>query len=144
MTQVELTSIIYQGKPTNIILSTGKDGFFKVWHAENRLCLSVISTSATEATSFAFSPTRSLIFVGTNKENMTILKLHQNEKDVCSAVGVIKRKNFTRCQQVNLENNQLIVLTDKKMEIYELLSEQKAKIRQKRVQSRKKHKEEEI
>ena len=47
ITQVELASIIYQGKPTTVILSTGKDGFFKLWHAETRLCLGVISTAAT-------------------------------------------------------------------------------------------------
>lgn len=76
ITQVELTSIMYQGKPTTVIFSTGKDGFFKLWHAETRLCLGVISTAATEATAFAYSSARSLIFVGTNKEDLTIVKLN--------------------------------------------------------------------
>ena len=57
------------------MLSTGKDGFFKVWDAETRLCLSVIATGATEATAFAYCPTRSLVFVGTNKEEISIIKL---------------------------------------------------------------------
>jgi hypothetical protein len=33
ITQVEYLSILYRGKPTNVILSVGKDGFFKVWQA---------------------------------------------------------------------------------------------------------------
>ena len=63
-------------------------------------------------------------------------------------MGVIKRKNFTRCQQLVLENNQLMALSilifylgDKKLEIYDILSDQKVKLRQKRMQSRKKQKE---
>ena len=47
ITQVELATLIFQGKPTNVVLSTGKDGFFKIWDAETRLCLSVIATGAT-------------------------------------------------------------------------------------------------
>jgi len=47
ITQVELATVIFQGKPTNVVLSTGKDGFFKIWDAETRLCLSVIATGAT-------------------------------------------------------------------------------------------------
>ena len=74
--------------------------------------MSVISTSATEATSFAYLPTKSLVYVGTNKEDLSILKF--NEKNVCEVVGVIKRKNFTRCQQILLENNQLMVLSTSK------------------------------
>jgi hypothetical protein len=85
-----------------VILSTAKDGFFKLWHAETRLCLSVISTAATEATAFAYSQARGLIFVGTNKEELTIIKLNENEKELCNAVGVVKRKNYTRCQQIIL------------------------------------------
>lgn len=102
---------MYRGKPINVILSSGKDGFFKVWHAHTRLCLAVISTSATEATSFAYSSARSLVYVGTNKEDLCILKLSEDEKEVCSCVAVIKRKNYTRCQQIILENNNLMVLS---------------------------------
>ena len=69
---------MYQGKPTTVILSTGKDGFFKLWHADTRLCLSVVSTSATEATAFAYCHSRSLIFIGTNKEDLTLVKVNQN------------------------------------------------------------------
>jgi hypothetical protein len=47
VTQVELAILIFQGKPTNVVLSTGKDGFLKIWDAETRLCLSVIATGAT-------------------------------------------------------------------------------------------------
>ena len=69
---------MYQGKPATVIFSTGKDGFFKIWNVDNRLCLGVIATSGTEATSFAYSSIRSMIFVGTNKEDLTLIKLNEN------------------------------------------------------------------
>lgn len=112
ITQVELTTLIFRGKPTNVVLSTGKDGFFKIWDAETRLCLSVIATGATEATAFAYCHERSLVFVGTNKEEISILKLGEGEdKDICKIVGSVKRKNYTRCQQICIENNQLYLLS---------------------------------
>ena len=40
-------SILHQGKPLSLILSTAKDGFLKIWNATNRLCLGVISTQTT-------------------------------------------------------------------------------------------------
>jgi len=67
ITQVELTTLIFKGKPVNVVFSTAKDGFFKVWDADTRLCLAVIATGATEATAFAYCGERGLVFVGTNK-----------------------------------------------------------------------------
>jgi WD40 repeat protein len=55
ITKVELTSVLYRGKPTSIIISIGKDGFLKLWDAENNLCLSVVSTQTTEALSFSYN-----------------------------------------------------------------------------------------
>lgn len=55
ITQVEYLNIIYKGKPTNVIVSIAKDGFLKVWDAETRLCISVISTQTTEAVSMAYN-----------------------------------------------------------------------------------------
>jgi hypothetical protein len=112
ITQVELTTLIFKGKLINIVLSTAKDGFFKIWNADTRLCLSVIATGATEATAFAYCPERSLVFVGTNKEEISILKLGEGEdSDICKVVGTVKRKNYTRCQQMCIENNQLYLLS---------------------------------
>lgn len=59
-----------------MILSVGKDGFFKVWQAETKLCISVISTQATEALCMAYNIDRSLIYVGTNKEDLLVIKIH--------------------------------------------------------------------
>jgi WD40 repeat protein len=73
---VELVSLVHRGKPTNVVISTGKDGFLKLWDADTRLCLSVISTQTTEALSFAYSPERSLIYVGTNKEDIALVSIH--------------------------------------------------------------------
>jgi hypothetical protein len=52
---VDNLSVIYRGKPTNVILSTAKDGFLKAWDAETRLCIAVISTQTTEAVSMAYN-----------------------------------------------------------------------------------------
>lgn len=103
---------MYRGKPITAILSTGKDGFFKIWHAHTRLCLGVIATSATEATAFAYNPAHSLLFVGTNKEDLALVKINEDEKDICTCVATIKRKNYTRCQQIIFENNTIMILSN--------------------------------
>ncbi len=40
--------------------------------------------------------------MGTNKEEIAIVKINENEKEVCSHVGKIKRKNYTRVTQMVL------------------------------------------
>ena len=51
-------------------------------------------------------------------------------------VGVYKRKNYTRCQQLEVQGDRMTVLSEKKMEVYELLSGEKLKQKRKRVKSR--------
>ena len=55
---------------------------------------------------------------------------------MCEAVGVYKRKNYTRCQQLEVQGDRMTVLSEKKMEVYELLSGEKLKQKRKRVKSR--------
>jgi hypothetical protein len=57
-----------KGKPTSVVLSTGKDGFFKIWDTESLLCLGVLTVGATEATSLVYCPERGLAYIGTNKD----------------------------------------------------------------------------
>ena len=55
---------------------------------------------------------------------------------MCEVVGVYKRKNYTRCQQLEVQGDRMTVLSEKKMEVYELLSGEKLKQKRKRVKSR--------
>lgn len=92
----------------------------------------------------AYNQERNIIYVGTNKEDLLMVKINEHsDKDMCEVVGTFKRKNYTRCTQISIEYNKMFILTDKKMEIYELLSEQKLKLKKKRVASRRKNKNEE-
>jgi WD40 repeat protein len=110
---VDYLSVIYKGKPTNVIVSIAKDGFLKVWDAETRLCISVISTQTTEAVSMTYNLEKSLIYVGTNKEDLLMVKINEHsDKDLCEVVGVFKRKNYTRCSQISIEYNKLYVLSN--------------------------------
>ena len=47
-----------------------------------------------------------------------------------------KRKNYTRCQQLEVQSDRMTVLSEKRMEVYELLSGEKLKQKRKRVKSR--------
>jgi len=47
ITQVLITNILVKGHPTNVILSIGKDGFFRVWDLNTCLCLTAISCNVT-------------------------------------------------------------------------------------------------
>jgi WD40 repeat protein len=47
ITQVLVTNILVKGNPTNVILSIGKDGFFRVWDLNTCLCLTAISCNVT-------------------------------------------------------------------------------------------------
>ena len=77
------------------------------------------------------------MYVGTNKEDVVLVRVNEDEKEeVCEVVGVYKRKNYTRCQQLAVEGDRMVVLSEKKMEVYELLSEQKLKMKKRRVKSR--------
>ena len=51
-------------------------------------------------------------------------------------VGVYKRKNYTRCQQLEVQGDRMTELSEKRMEVYELLSGEKLKQKRKRVKSR--------
>ena len=55
---------------------------------------------------------------------------------MCEVVGVYKRKNYTRCQQLEVQGDRMTVLSEKKMEVYELLSGEKLKQKRRRVKSR--------
>ena len=55
---------------------------------------------------------------------------------MCEVVGVYKRKNYTRCQQLEVQGDRMTVLSEKRMEVYELLSGEKLKQKRKRVKSR--------
>ena len=41
---------------------------------------------------------------------------------MCEVVGVYKRKNYTRCQQLEVQGDRMTVLSEKRMEVHELLS----------------------
>lgn len=47
ITQVIATSIILKGRPVPVILSIGKDGFFRVWDMKNIICIASISCQVT-------------------------------------------------------------------------------------------------
>ncbi len=47
ITKIIYTNLIINNKPTNVIFSLGKDGFFKTWNADTLLCMSAISTQTT-------------------------------------------------------------------------------------------------
>ena len=51
-------------------------------------------------------------------------------------VGVYKRKNYTRCHQLEVQGDRMTVLSERRMELYELLSGEKLKQKRKRVKSR--------
>jgi hypothetical protein len=55
ITQIIYKTIIINNKPQNIILSLGKDGFFKIWNADSLLCMTAISTNTTEAFSMVYN-----------------------------------------------------------------------------------------
>ena len=61
---------MYKGKPITAILSIGKDGFLRVWNMNNLICLSAISCQVTEAYCMLVNQQKSLVYIGTNKEDI--------------------------------------------------------------------------
>lgn len=47
ITQIIYRNIIINNKPVNVIMSLGKDGFFKLWNADSLLCMNAVSTQTT-------------------------------------------------------------------------------------------------
>lgn len=47
ITQILTLNIIIKGKPTPVILSVGKDGFFRVWNMQNCICICSLSCQVT-------------------------------------------------------------------------------------------------
>lgn len=54
ITQIIYKNLFIGNKPVNIIMSLGKDGFFKIWNSDSLLCMHALSTQTTEAFSMAF------------------------------------------------------------------------------------------
>lgn len=54
ITQIIYRNIIINNKPVNVIMSLGKDGFFKLWNADSLLCMNAVSTQTTEAFSMVY------------------------------------------------------------------------------------------
>ncbi len=54
ITQIIYRNLIIGNKPVNVIMSLGKDGFFKIWNADSLLCMHAVSTQTTEAFSMVF------------------------------------------------------------------------------------------
>jgi len=54
ITQIIFTTVIINNKPTSVIFSLGKDGFFKIWNSETLLCICAITTKTTEAYSMYY------------------------------------------------------------------------------------------
>lgn len=77
ITQIIYKSIIINNKPQNIIFSLGKDGFFKIWNADSLLCINAISTNTTEAFSMVYYQEKGLVYIGTNKEDIPILRINK-------------------------------------------------------------------
>lgn len=67
ITQILTTSLLIKGKPTSVILSVGKDGFFRVWDLRTCLCLAALSCQVTEAYCMHLDTHRNVVYVGTNK-----------------------------------------------------------------------------
>lgn len=67
ITQILATNILIGGKPTPVILSVGKDGFFRVWDMRNSLCYASISCQVTEIYCMYLDPYRNIVYIGTNK-----------------------------------------------------------------------------
>lgn len=67
ITQILPANIIIRGKPTPVILSVGKDGFFRVWDLTTCLCLTALSCQVTEVYCMHYDSTRALVYIGTNK-----------------------------------------------------------------------------
>lgn len=67
ITQITTANIIIKGKPTPVIFSVGKDGFFRVWDLNTCLCLTALSCQVTEVYSMYYDQTRALAYIGTNK-----------------------------------------------------------------------------
>lgn len=70
ITQVATIQILYKGKPITAILSVGKDGFLRVWNLNNLLCLSALSCQVTEAYCMLVNRQKSIVYIGTNKEDI--------------------------------------------------------------------------
>ena len=73
--------MIIGNKPVNVILSLGKDGFFKIWNAESLLCMHAVSTQTTEAFSMIFQYEKNLVYIGTNREDMPVIKINPNPSE---------------------------------------------------------------
>ena len=60
----------------------------------------------------AYNPERNIIYVGTNKEDLLMVKINEHsDKDMCEVVGTFKRKNYTRCTQITIEYNKMFILS---------------------------------
>lgn len=74
ITQIVSTTIMVRGKPTPVVLSVGKDGFFRVWDLNTCLCLTALSCQVTEVYSMYYDSTRALAYIGTNKEEIVTIE----------------------------------------------------------------------
>lgn len=127
ITQIACTSILVKGKPTPVVVSVGKDGFLRVWDMNSQLCLCSLSCQVTEIYSMYLDTNRNVIYVGTNKEDITIVEFNEgtqeDDKRICWIRGVLKKKSVTRSSQIYVEHSNMYVFNaDHTIEVYKMLT----------------------
>lgn len=120
----------------------------KVWSLTSLQLLDVYSTLTNEVCCFAYNPFSNLLYVGTNREDILIVKLEPTKDEqtkimrYCEQVGRFKRSTFARPLQMVLQPGKISVLnSDKQLEVYALLDDREFLKRKKRIAKRQKGKE---
>jgi putative ubiquitin-RnfH superfamily antitoxin RatB of RatAB toxin-antitoxin module len=149
ITQVLAVTLDIGGKPTAVVMSVGKDGFFRLWDMNSCSCLAALSCQVTEAYCIYFEPQRNVVYVGTNKEEIVTIGFGdgnegENPKAICNIRGTFKKKSFARCAQLFVDHSIMYVFNgDRTIELYKMLTPKEIEARRRRVKSRRKKGEEE-
>ncbi|KAL4512906.1 hypothetical protein ABPG72_017591 [Tetrahymena utriculariae] len=135
------------------ILSTSKDGLFKLWDMSISSSVQTISSLSNEVWNMTFYKKEKTILLGTNNDEIVVLKFAPsfdpvtNQKKFIEHVGNYKKQSFQRPIQMEFNQNQeylFLMTNDKTVEIYKILSDEENKKKQKRKQKKLKKKEEKM
>lgn len=91
-----------------LVISCGRDGFVKVWNLKSLQLLDVFASLSNEVCCMAYNAELNLLYVGSNREEIVIVKVYPFRDDAnkltryIEEVGRFKRNTFARPLQMTL------------------------------------------
>ncbi|KRX07433.1 WD40-repeat-containing domain [Pseudocohnilembus persalinus] len=153
ITQVMYYELESEFSVQQLILSSSKDGLFKVWDIKLASAIETISSQNNEIWSFVFCKETSTILLGTSSDSLVALELksyrdeNTNLPRVCKQIGIIKKNSYARPLEMILNEKLglLFILTSEKtIEVFKVLNEEQYDKKNKRKLKRMKEKGQEI